>query len=204
MDEATLVVQAIKILQEKKKRIYCRRRVLEQAWMGLRRPKRTSAKGVAVAVMACTPPEPKHKKIQAEKCSRAHVSPEPDLVHEAVEELAIPLPERATWVPWDGLGLAHRSGAAMQEQVSSCGRGVRGVSAVTHVHRMGAATVDAQALEVLGITRETNEQAKLPVERNLERICVQHDTSEERTLGGRQKMAAPMKIGHPIIVLKGI
>ncbi|KAJ1199999.1 hypothetical protein NDU88_003829 [Pleurodeles waltl] len=54
--ERNKVVEALRVLQEEGREDLIKEGVLEQAWVGLRRPKRSSAEGVSAAILACTSP----------------------------------------------------------------------------------------------------------------------------------------------------
>ncbi|KAJ1107996.1 hypothetical protein NDU88_005381 [Pleurodeles waltl] len=62
--ELNKVVQALKVLQDEGREDLIREGVLEQAWVGLRRPKRLLAEGVTAAITACTSPERAPKKFK--------------------------------------------------------------------------------------------------------------------------------------------
>ncbi|KAJ1190692.1 hypothetical protein NDU88_000014 [Pleurodeles waltl] len=90
--EANKVVQALKVLQEAGREDLTKEGVLEQAWVGLKRPKRSSADRVSAAVLACKSPESspkKCKKFRAKSFAGRKVSVSPEREREEVEELYI-------------------------------------------------------------------------------------------------------------------
>ncbi|KAJ1185535.1 hypothetical protein NDU88_002327 [Pleurodeles waltl] len=60
--EINTVVQALKVLQEAGREDLIKEGVLEHAWVGLRRPKRSSSDRVSAAVLACKSPVTSPKK----------------------------------------------------------------------------------------------------------------------------------------------
>ncbi|KAJ1153937.1 hypothetical protein NDU88_006695 [Pleurodeles waltl] len=78
MEKVTKVVQALKVLQDEGREDLLQDGVLEHAWVDLRRLKRMSSEGVAVAVMACASPThtPKIFRQQSISGRKVKLSPE--------------------------------------------------------------------------------------------------------------------------------
>ncbi|KAJ1118090.1 hypothetical protein NDU88_006285 [Pleurodeles waltl] len=93
--ESSKVVQALKVLQEAGREDLIREGVLEQAWEGLKRPKRSSAERVSAAVLACTSSEasPKRfKKFKSKSVSGRKVLVSPERVDAVVQgEVDLPV-----------------------------------------------------------------------------------------------------------------
>ncbi|KAJ1187349.1 hypothetical protein NDU88_004125 [Pleurodeles waltl] len=84
--EINAVVQALMVLQEAGREDLIREGVLEQAWVGLRRPKRSSSDRVSAAVLACKSPvtsPKKGRKFKVKSVAGRKVSFSPD--HESEE-----------------------------------------------------------------------------------------------------------------------
>ncbi|KAJ1156759.1 hypothetical protein NDU88_009476 [Pleurodeles waltl] len=120
------VVQALKVLQEAGREDLIKDGVLEQAWVGLKRPKRSSAERVSAAVFACKSPEasPKRfKKCKTKSISGSEVSVSPERECAEVEELQlVDLPGVAS-VRGSGARFPRRSGASLRQRVAASGRG---------------------------------------------------------------------------------
>ncbi|KAJ1208049.1 hypothetical protein NDU88_003439 [Pleurodeles waltl] len=92
----------------------------------------------------------------------------------------------------------RRSGASLWQRVGGRGRGVELVTVVPCVHRLSDYSSDEHAQKGAGITKETAEQAQLPLKKNSERMS---DELEERTLEVSKKMAAPRVMEQKMINL---
>ncbi|KAJ1127560.1 hypothetical protein NDU88_005959 [Pleurodeles waltl] len=62
--EPSKIVMALKVLQDEGREDLIKEGVIEEAWVGLRRPKRRSAEGVSAAVAACSSPKSGKKFIK--------------------------------------------------------------------------------------------------------------------------------------------
>ncbi|KAJ1162487.1 hypothetical protein NDU88_002955 [Pleurodeles waltl] len=215
--EINTVVQALKVLQEAGREDLIREGVLEQAWVGLRRPKRSSSDRVSAAVLACKSPvtsPKKGRKFKVKSVAGRKVSFSPD--HES-EEARV---RHEGGLP--GLVAARRGaartarsyGALVARRVAATGRGARvvmdGSVAGKAVGRGSRARSGAGAGRPQGAMRTCGQkgagaacasfskaarahqvllpQAPLAVESEGEQ---DGQPFEERQLGGAAKMAAP-------------
>ncbi|KAJ1119747.1 hypothetical protein NDU88_007932 [Pleurodeles waltl] len=64
MDTSNRVIEPLKVLQEEGREDLLQQGVLEQDWVGLKRPKRASSEGVAAAVKAYSSPLRSSKKFK--------------------------------------------------------------------------------------------------------------------------------------------
>ncbi|KAJ1208055.1 hypothetical protein NDU88_003445 [Pleurodeles waltl] len=194
--ELSKVVQALKILRDEGREDLIKDGVLEEAWVGLKRPRRLSAQGVSAAVAACSPPSGKLKKFKNKSADGRKVSRSPVSVQEDVE----PFPKVAGAVVPRRRGTGHllrRSGVSLARRVAAGGRGVGRVSAVAISERQGARLGSARASGTLRRGRALK-QAQLQRNNAFEREAAILD---ERTLGGTVKMAAPMGKGNSGVIL---
>ncbi|KAJ1084550.1 hypothetical protein NDU88_004697 [Pleurodeles waltl] len=134
--ELSKVVQALKMLRDEGREDLIKEGVLEEAWVGLKRPKRLSAQGVSAAVAACSSPQEKSKKFKTKstegrKVTRSPLGPQEVLGPAARSEEVVPRRR--------GTGhLLRRSGVSLARRVSVGGRGAGPVGAVTRGERQGA------------------------------------------------------------------
>ncbi|KAJ1161610.1 hypothetical protein NDU88_002094 [Pleurodeles waltl] len=89
MGKPNKVVQALQVLQEEGREDLLQEGMLEQAWVGLRRPKRVSSEGVAAVVIACLSLVHPNKKFQQKSVAgrKVRISPE-RMVVEAQEVMS--------------------------------------------------------------------------------------------------------------------
>ncbi|KAJ1120288.1 hypothetical protein NDU88_008462 [Pleurodeles waltl] len=184
--ELNKVVQALKTLRDEGREDLIREGVLEEAWVGLKRPRRLSAQGVSAVVAACSSPSGKAKKFKTKsaegrKVARSPVQP---------QEVLLPAlgPDEASGSRRRDAGrLLRRSGVSLARRVAAGGRGVGRVGAMAVGGRQGARLASARhaGQQRGGWGRK---QAQLPRENAAEREAA---ILKERTLGATNKMAAP-------------
>ncbi|KAJ1115725.1 hypothetical protein NDU88_003947 [Pleurodeles waltl] len=122
--ETNKVVEALRILQQEGREDLIREGVLEQAWVGLKRPKRSSAEGVSAVILACTSPAGsprKCRKFKAKSVAGRKVSVSPERVFqegERREDLPGGRPVRR-----GGIKVPRRSGASFRQRVVDIGWG---------------------------------------------------------------------------------
>ncbi|KAJ1172409.1 hypothetical protein NDU88_004256 [Pleurodeles waltl] len=204
---ANSVVQALKVLQDAGREDLIKEGVLEQAWVGLKRPKRSSAERVTAAVLACTSPKTpkKFKKFKVKSVAGRKVSVSPER-SEGMEQGLLSLPD----MRGGGARLTWRTGSSLRQRVAAMGRGSsinmvpgagRGkaasvvisrsqgaMSAVPSRGQMVACAAAARAYKHAPALQKAAKQAPLAVESGGERG---EEQFEKRRLGGAAKMAAP-------------
>ncbi|KAJ1214986.1 hypothetical protein NDU88_002596 [Pleurodeles waltl] len=124
--EANKVVQALKVLQEAGRDDLIKEGVWEQAWVGLKRPKRSSAERVSAAVLACKSPDAspkKFKKFKAKSIAGRKVSASPEHECAEVEECHMVGLPAMSLVCESGARFPRRSGASLRQRVAAAGRG---------------------------------------------------------------------------------
>ncbi|KAJ1197489.1 hypothetical protein NDU88_001347 [Pleurodeles waltl] len=215
--EINTVVQALKVLQEAGREDLIREGVLEQAWVGLRRPKRSSSDRVSAAVLACKSPvtsPKKGRKFKVKSVAGRKVSFSPD--HES-EEARVSYEGGLPGLVAARRGAARtarRYGALLARRVAATGRGASvvtdGCVAGKSVGRSSRARSGAGAGRPRGAMRTCSQkgagaarasfskgarahqvllpQAPLAVESEGEQ---DDQPFEERQLGGAAKMGAP-------------
>ncbi|KAJ1152620.1 hypothetical protein NDU88_005395 [Pleurodeles waltl] len=122
--EPNKVVQALRVLQEEEREDLIKEGVLEQVWVGLKSPKRSSAEGVTAAVLAYTSPEKspkKFRKFKSKGVSGRKVSASPERIAHVVEKSPMDLPVVRP-VRRGGVRVARRSGASFRQRVAAVGR----------------------------------------------------------------------------------
>ncbi|KAJ1090381.1 hypothetical protein NDU88_003514 [Pleurodeles waltl] len=121
--ESNSVVQALRVLQEAGREDLIKEGVLEQAWVGLKRPKRSSAERVSAAVLACKSPDSpkKFQKFKTKSVAGSKVSVSPERL-DLIEEIPVQLPG-ASGVRGGGTRLLRRSGSSLRQRVAAAGRG---------------------------------------------------------------------------------
>ncbi|KAJ1105821.1 hypothetical protein NDU88_003225 [Pleurodeles waltl] len=134
--EPNKVMQALKVLQDEGREDLIKEGVLEEAWVGLRRPKRLSADGVTAAIISCTSPERVNKKFKSKSFMGRKVTRLPEKVSEVEEDVSGGLP--AVRLQQRGGGrFSSCSGASLTQRVAAGGRGSGSSSAVSVGSRMG-------------------------------------------------------------------
>ncbi|KAJ1193176.1 hypothetical protein NDU88_002481 [Pleurodeles waltl] len=226
--EPSKVVQALKMLQEEGREDLIKDGVLEQAWVGLRRPKRSSAEGVTAAILACTSPEQspiKFEKFESKSVSGRKLSVSPECAMELVGESSVELPVGRP-VRQGGVRFARWSGASFRQRVAAVGRGSLPVAAVlnagqvgvfisgTHalksqrapyaavsvVGRAGASSVGVHAFKRRHASKECSKQAPSAVESDAEWVEL---VLEEGTFEGAANMVAPLEGSEFLTVERG-
>ncbi|KAJ1119991.1 hypothetical protein NDU88_008174 [Pleurodeles waltl] len=174
--EPSKVVQALNVLQDEGREDLIKEGVLEQAWVGQRRPKLLSAKGVSAAVAACTSPVKAGKKFRCKSATGRKVARSPVGAEAANKVVAVQSPGR---VKHRGISsLPRRQGSSLGRQVSAGGRGSIWRTAVSVGGRVGAQIPFAH------VRIGAKKQARPPLERGVERPL------EKRSLASASKMAA--------------
>ncbi|KAJ1108575.1 hypothetical protein NDU88_005951 [Pleurodeles waltl] len=179
--EPSKVVQALKVLQDEGREDLIKDGVLEEAWVGLRRPKRVSAEGVSAAVAACTSPQKVFKKLKTKSAFGRKVSRSPQSAGESVDDVSgLRL---ISGVRRRGVGrFSRRQGGSLVRRVAAGGRGSGPMNAVSVSDRMGAQAFTEHARLDSG-----SKQAQPPLEKGGE---LEGGSGKERSLGGASKMAA--------------
>ncbi|KAJ1178852.1 hypothetical protein NDU88_004094 [Pleurodeles waltl] len=179
--EPNKVVQALKVLQDEGREDLLKEGVLEQAWVGLRRPKRVSAEGVSAAVAACTSPIKRGKKFKAKSLHGRKVTRSPAKDQSFSQEVSV-MQLAGAGRRRGGGRFSRRQGASLARRLAAGGRDSFIPSAVSVAERQGAQAVSAHARVVSG-----SKHARSPLETGVGRVA---GHSKERTLGGAVKMAA--------------
>ncbi|KAJ1125998.1 hypothetical protein NDU88_004411 [Pleurodeles waltl] len=174
--EPNKVVMALKVLQVEGREDLIKEGVLEEAWVGLKRPKRRSAGGVSAAVAACSSPK-LGKKFKAKSVQGRKVSSSPEL---EVVDLSVPQGSSVLSRGRQGVSLPRRQGLSLLRRVYASGRGVPLKPPVVRAGRMGARQKGARA--------RLRSQTRSPLERGVKRGVTDN---EERQLAGASKMAPP-------------
>ncbi|KAJ1128025.1 hypothetical protein NDU88_006417 [Pleurodeles waltl] len=178
--EPSKVVKALKVLHDEGREDLLREGVLEEAWVGLRRPKRLSAEGDSAAVAACTSPVRAGKKFCGKSATGRKVARSP--VNVDVGDVGSP-GHQLCGLKRRGISrLPRRQGSSLVTCIAEGGRGSGNAAAVARRGRMGAQIRFAHVR--IGLKK----QACAPLETSAERG---RQDSEERTLEGTSKMAAP-------------
>ncbi|KAJ1149898.1 hypothetical protein NDU88_002697 [Pleurodeles waltl] len=179
--EPNKVIQALKVLQDEGREDLLKEGVLEQAWVGLRRPKRVSAEGVSAAVAACTSPVKAGKKFKSKSMHGRKVSRSPYRDEEPSQEVSV-MQLSCAGKRRGGGRFSRRQGASLARRVVAGGRDSMVASAVSVADRKGAQAVIAHARVASGCN-----QARTPLEPGVGRVAMH---LKERTLGGAVKMAS--------------
>ncbi|KAJ1211158.1 hypothetical protein NDU88_006519 [Pleurodeles waltl] len=177
--EPSKVVQALKVLQDEGREDLIKDGVLEEAWMGLRRPKRVSADGVSAAF---TSPQKVFKKFKTKSALGRKVSRSPQSAGEVVDDVSGS--QLISGGRRRGVSrFSRRQGASLAWCVAAGGRGSGPMNAVSVSDRMGAQAFTEHARSDSG-----SKQAQPPLEKGgeLAGAC-----GKERPLGGVSKMATP-------------
>ncbi|KAJ1088395.1 hypothetical protein NDU88_001552 [Pleurodeles waltl] len=194
--ETNKVVEVLRILQQEGMEDLIREGVLEQAWVGLRRPKRSSAEGESAAILACASPDgspKKGKKFRVKSIAgrKLSASPERRLLG---NQLRVDLPgDRA--VRRGGIKVPRWSGASFRQRVAAIGRGFPQVAAVRVSEQIvahdeiqsGRLSVGAHARRRKRAGKSRAQHAQLALESEGSTLS----PLKERALGGAANMAAP-------------
>ncbi|KAJ1161065.1 hypothetical protein NDU88_001553 [Pleurodeles waltl] len=137
MDNSSRVVEALKVLQEEGREDLLQQGVLEQAWVGLKRPKRASSEGVAAAVMACESPVRSSKKFRQKSVMGRRFA---ESVNKAVlleGDEAADSPQCVASGKRGGTKFAQPAGTSFRQRIAIRVRGAADLGAVAVVGRMG-------------------------------------------------------------------
>ncbi|KAJ1156610.1 hypothetical protein NDU88_009328 [Pleurodeles waltl] len=191
--EPSKVVQALKILQDEGREDLIKEGVLEEAWVGLRRPKRLSARGVSAAVIACSSSPQKSKKFKSKSAEGRKVLRSP----EECDEAPVKVPGSPTWFARKrGVGRSsRRSGGSLARRVAAGGRGAAISSAEAGLKRQRA---QHEVVGVRGAGRAGKAVQAQPIKESVGRTAA---ILEESQLGGAPKMAAPIAGSKKVPVL---
>ncbi|KAJ1144792.1 hypothetical protein NDU88_011087 [Pleurodeles waltl] len=134
--EPSKVVKALKVLQDEGREDLLKEGVLEDTWVGLRRPKRLSAEGVSAAVAACTSPVRAGRKFRVKSATGRKVARSP--VNEDTSDVVLPGPPLAVSKRRGICSLPRRQGSLLRTRVAAGGRSLENAAAVARRGRMGA------------------------------------------------------------------
>ncbi|KAJ1217997.1 hypothetical protein NDU88_005583 [Pleurodeles waltl] len=190
--EPSRVVKVLKVLQDEGREDLIKEGVLEEAWVGLRRPKWLLAEGVSAAVAACSSPPKSCKKFKTKIATGRKVSRSPELVEVLADPIMAPQ-SLAGMRRRRGVSLPRCQGLSSLRRVSVGGRGAGLMPAVTVAGHMGAQARGAHA------RLSKRVQARSPLERGDE---LNTRYLEERPLGGVSNMAAPSGDSQPMSALE--
>ncbi|KAJ1201913.1 hypothetical protein NDU88_005717 [Pleurodeles waltl] len=223
--EANKVVQALKVLQEAGREDLFKEGVLEMAWVGLKRPKRSSADRISAAVLACKSPvsSPKKcKKFRAKSVAGRKVSVSLEREHEELRVSSLDGLPGVSSVRRIGARFPRRSGASLRQHVAAAGRGAflelahggagqtlgrgfraralsglrRPQAAMRTCGQMGESVAHASVSKRARAQKGPMQQAPLDLESGGERGTA---LFEERQLGGAANMAAPSESGELVV-----
>ncbi|KAJ1179113.1 hypothetical protein NDU88_004349 [Pleurodeles waltl] len=179
--EPSKVVKALKVLQDEGREDLLREGVLEEAWVGLRRPKRLSAEGVSAAVAACSSPVSVGRKFRVKSATGRKVARLP--VSDDTSDVVLPGPPLAVSKRRGICRLPRRQGSSLRSRVAAGSRSF--VNAVVAKRgRMGA------QIRFAHVRIGVRNQARAPYKTSAER---ERQDLEEGTLAGTSKMAAPIE-----------
>ncbi|KAJ1098616.1 hypothetical protein NDU88_003723 [Pleurodeles waltl] len=134
--EPNKVVQALKVLHDEGREDLLRDGVLEQAWVGIKHPKRLAADGVSAAVAACFSPVKHGKKFQSKSVGGRKVACSPP----GDDEILFAMPGPSASVAGKRRGscrFPRRQGALLSRRVAAGGRGAALTGAVRIPGRKG-------------------------------------------------------------------
>ncbi|KAJ1098363.1 hypothetical protein NDU88_003476 [Pleurodeles waltl] len=192
--EPNKVVQDLKTLQDGGREDLIKEGVLEEASVGLRRPKRLSSRGVSAAVIACASPPQKCKKFKCKSAEGRKITRSPEVFLERSPMVS----GCVAWVARKrGAGCSsRRSGGSLARRVAAGGRGAVLAGAEACVGRQGAQRGGARVAEAAR-GKGAVQQAQLPSE---SMVGPQAAILKERELGDAPKMAAPTVSFNPLPV----
>ncbi|KAJ1161877.1 hypothetical protein NDU88_002357 [Pleurodeles waltl] len=179
--EPSKVVKALKVLQDEGREDLLREGVLEEAWVGLRSPKRLSAEGVSAAVAACSSPVSVGRKFRVKSATGRKVARLP--VSDDTSDVVLPGPPLAVSKRRGNCRLPRRQGSSLRSRVAAGSRSFVN-AAVAKRGRMGAQIRFAHAR--IGVRNQARAPYKTSAEREMQDL-------EEGTLAGTSKMAAPIE-----------
>ncbi|KAJ1198158.1 hypothetical protein NDU88_002002 [Pleurodeles waltl] len=211
--EANKVVQALKVLQEAGREDLIKEGVLEQAWVGLKRPKSPSSDRVSAAVLACkslvSSPK-KGKKFKAKSVAGRKVSFSLERECEELRVTSLGGLPGVSAVRRIGACFPRRSGASLRQRVAAAGRGAFLESA----HGGAGQTLErgfrARALSGLrrpqAAMRTCGQMGEIVAHASIAKRACAHKglvreapLALERQLGGAANMAAPSELGEVMV-----
>ncbi|KAJ1106707.1 hypothetical protein NDU88_004107 [Pleurodeles waltl] len=139
--------------------------------------------------MACSSPVHPPKKFKQKSVAGRKVKISPQRVVVEAQEVTLGLPSGKMQAIRGGMKFERCMGASFQQRVASRGRGAVRQSAVTGVGCLGVRQEGAHVRSDTRASRRIRKQALLPSEYNGERG---ERALKERSLGGEDKMAAPI------------
>ncbi|KAJ1216284.1 hypothetical protein NDU88_003888 [Pleurodeles waltl] len=163
--EPSKVVQALKVLQDEGCEDLIKDGVLEQAWVGLRRPKSLSAEGVSAAVAACSSPVKAGRKFRCKSATGRKVARSPGEIEAQNEVVAVQA--QGGVKRWGISSLPSRQGSSLARRASALGgRGSICRIAVAVGGRVGTRVRFAHARSGPQL------QARFPLEKGVEALSV--------------------------------
>ncbi|KAJ1141140.1 hypothetical protein NDU88_007475 [Pleurodeles waltl] len=162
MDNSSKVIQALTFLQEEAREDLLQEGVLEQAWVGSKRPKRTSSEGMVAVVISCASPARKSKKFGQKSVVSRKNTASTDSVVLVKDKEGGGLPGQIFGSRRGGTKFVRRSGASIRQRVVSRDRGVSKQSAVAGDGCLGDCAVHAHAPRATRIVLQEKKQALLP------------------------------------------
>ncbi|KAJ1099394.1 hypothetical protein NDU88_004495 [Pleurodeles waltl] len=180
--------KVLKMLQEEGREYLFQEDVLEQAWVGLKRPKRASSEAVAVAVIACVSPTRKAKTFRQKSVTGRKITALPDSVVVVHDKKGGGLPGQSFVSRRGGTKFARHSSASIRQRVVARGIGVSRQSAVACDSHLGDGVLRAHEPGATLVFAARQKQALLHSDNNSERG---EGVLEERQWGTAPKMAAP-------------
>ncbi|KAJ1126231.1 hypothetical protein NDU88_004639 [Pleurodeles waltl] len=142
--EPNKVVQALKTLQDEGREDLIKEGVLEEAWVGLKRPKRLSSGGVSAAVIACSLPPKKFKKCKIKSAEGRKVTRSPEGLRDLLPQASGSNEEFVARKRGAGR-CSRRSGVSLAQRVAAGGRGAGRLGAVAGDERQGAQLLSVRA-----------------------------------------------------------
>ncbi|KAJ1130775.1 hypothetical protein NDU88_009123 [Pleurodeles waltl] len=194
--EPSKVVQALKVLHDEGREDLLREGVLEQAWVGFRRPKRLSSEGVTSATIACASPAHTPYKFRNKSVFGRKLNLSPECCIGGALEVSKALPVVQKHVQRGAAKFARRSGTSFQQHVVS--RGASWHSAVMGLGRLGARPGGTLEFSGKRALKRGRYQALTTLENSGER---REPALEERHLGDASKMVAPTDTSQDSIVI---
>ncbi|KAJ1118286.1 hypothetical protein NDU88_006481 [Pleurodeles waltl] len=205
--EPNKVVEALRVLQQEGREDLIKEGVLEQAWVGLKRPKRSSAEGVSSAIIACASPAgspKKYRKFKTKSFSGRKVSMSPERAVQDKNKVRENLPG-SRYGRRGGIKVPRRSGSSLRQSVAALGRGSLQMAAVSSFGQVVVQDARSRAAQVPARRHEEKLEigARAARRRRAGKSWAQHAQlalesegsaqflAKERTLGGAANMAAP-------------
>ncbi|KAJ1217699.1 hypothetical protein NDU88_005290 [Pleurodeles waltl] len=181
-------MQVLRMLQEESREDLLQEGVLQQAWVGLKRPNRASSEGVAAVVIACESPTRKSKKFRQKSVAGRKIVASPDSIVVIQGREGGGLPGHNQAGRRGETKFVRRCDASIRQRVCAKRRGINQHGVVTSVGHLVAAVLSAHERVATRVSAEIRKQALLPLEKNCRRV---EGAFEERQCGAASKMAAP-------------